>query len=117
MVQSSRTLHQVDERSHSQRYAGDGLTNGSVGFLSRVPGQYLQPDGDHFKVCGTNPHMATTGEGDISNVSTYDGMNGATTESTPTTSHIIKKFWDRYWGLHEGRAMRWHSGSLRQMGT
>ena len=27
---------------------------------------------DHFKVCGTNPHMATTGEeGDILNVSTY----------------------------------------------
>ena len=27
---------------------------------------------DHFKVCGTNPHTATTGEeGDISNVSTY----------------------------------------------
>ena len=73
---------------------------------------------DHFKVCGTNPHTATTGEeGDISNVSTYDGMNGATTESTPTASHIIKKFWDKYWGLHKGRAMRWPSGSLRQMGT
>ena len=29
-VQSSRTLHQVDERSRLQRYVGDGLTDGSV---------------------------------------------------------------------------------------
>ena len=45
MVQSSRTLHQVDERARSQRYVGDRLTNGSVGLLSQVPGQDLQPDG------------------------------------------------------------------------
>ena len=45
MVQLSGTLHQVDERSHSQRYVGDGLTDGSVGLLSRVPGQDLQPYG------------------------------------------------------------------------
>ena len=45
MVQSSRTLHQVDERSCLQRYARDGLTNGSVGLLSQAPGKDLQPDG------------------------------------------------------------------------
>ena len=28
-----------------QRYAGDGLTNGSVRLLSQAPGQDLQPDG------------------------------------------------------------------------
>ena len=45
-----------------------------------------------------------------------DGTNGATTESTPTASHIIKTFWDGYWCLHEGKEMSWPSGSLRQMG-
>ena len=34
MVQLSRTLHQVDERSCLQRYAGDGLTDSSVGILA-----------------------------------------------------------------------------------
>ena len=34
MVQFSGTLHQVDERSHLQRYVGDGLTDGSVRLLS-----------------------------------------------------------------------------------
>ena len=73
MVQLSGTLHQVDERRCLQRYAGDQLTDGSVGLLSQVMGQDLQPKArDHFKVHGTNPHTATTGEeGDISNVSTY----------------------------------------------
>ena len=45
MVQSNGTLHKLDERSRSQRYVGDRLTDGSVGLLSRVPGQDLQPDG------------------------------------------------------------------------
>ena len=45
MVKLSGTLHQVDERSHLKRYVGEGLTDGSVGLLSRAPGHDLQPDG------------------------------------------------------------------------